>query len=212
MDSFEHRCSPAYREVLARWDLAAMEAHRDSVYGLDPDLDLIYVNPAWLHFAAENGGQPAILREWPLERCVLDAVPAALKAYYTGLYQRAVAGEGAGPKTPLQHEYECSSPARYRRFLMTLYRLPGAVGLLVVNSLVAEQSMSERGRPVCGPDKARYADADGIIHQCAHCRRVENMVEAGGWDWVPEWVEKSPVETSHTLCAFCLDHYYPADD
>ena len=58
------------------------------------------------------------------------------------------------------------------------------------------------------PDTTTYFDANGILHQCSHCRRVQNLVAEGAWDWVPEWVEEIPRNTSHTICPPCFEYYY----
>lgn len=56
-------------------------------------------------------------------------------------------------------------------------------------------------------------DADNaIVHQCCHCRRIRHPEAPGRWDWVPALVATPSPRTSHTLCAACLDFYYPEDD
>ena len=51
---------------------------------------------------------------------------------------------------------------------------------------------------------------NGLICQCAHCRRVKDFREEERWDWVPDWVTKCPDNTSHTFCPTCFGFYYPS--
>ena len=58
------------------------------------------------------------------------------------------------------------------------------------------------------PTGDAYRDAQGMVHQCCHCRRMSNLAHPGRWDWVPVWVERFPPNTSHTLCGPCFAFYY----
>ena len=64
--------TPAFGELLAGFDLDALARQPDTIIGLDADLRLAFLNPAWFAFAEANGGGPAIARDWGLGRCVLD--------------------------------------------------------------------------------------------------------------------------------------------
>lgn len=206
----EH-CAPGFGPLLAGFDPAALDQHQGTVFGLWPDLTLAYFNPAWFAFARDNAGEPAISAQWVLGRHVMDAIPEALQPFYAGWFRQTLA-QAAGPR-PVVHVYECSSAGIYRRFVMHVYPLRRGTGLLVVNSLDVEQPYAEAtGQIAQAPDPSRYLDSQGIVHQCAHCRRIEAVGAGNRWDWVPQWVEHPPASTSHTLCNLCLDHYYPADD
>jgi hypothetical protein len=50
---------------------------------------------------------------------------------------------------------------------------------------------------------------EGVVRQCAHCRRVQHRTFHERWDWVPDWVEHLPNVISHRLCPICHDYYYP---
>jgi hypothetical protein len=106
----------------------------------------------------------------------------------------------------VQHEYDCSSPELFRRYLMTLYPLGHAEGILVVNSTIIEAGHDTKKSH--DPVSATYMDNNGFVRQCANCRRVRNMREPDRWDWVPAWVARPPARTSHTLCGFCLPYYH----
>jgi len=60
--SLEHRLAPSIRAALESHGLEALERSEDVLDAVDPDLRIAYFNPAWLRFAAENGGEPAISR------------------------------------------------------------------------------------------------------------------------------------------------------
>jgi hypothetical protein len=202
-------CSPDFATLLNGFDVAAMDKHAGSVYGLWPDLSLAYLNRAWFSFAAENHGEPEISARWVLGAPYLAAIPAPLQPFYSNFLTTALASPPGPTDRPAQHEYECSSASLYRRFLMTVYPVKGGAGLLVVNSLAAEHEHDPADRPAQVANPEIYADHQGIVRQCSHCRRIQVAAAQDLWHWVPAWVEHCPPSTSHTLCNFCLDYYYP---
>lgn len=202
-------CDPGFAALLKGFDQEAIDRHSSSVYGLWPDLSLAYVNPAWFRFAADNNGEPDISTRWSIGSAFMQAVPDPLQNFYARLFSATLADGTRTDPRPVQHEYECSSAALYCRFLMTVYPLRSSSGLLVVNTLTVECPHDQSERPPQLADPQTYADADGIVRQCAHCRRIQVPANPDLWHWIPAWVEKCPAQTSHTLCNFCLDHYYP---
>lgn len=202
-------CSPDFAKLLTGFDLAAMDQHAGSVYGLWPDLSLAYLNQAWFRFASENNGEPAISAHWSLGAPYMAAIPEPLQPFYTDIFTTALTSTPVPTSRPLQHEYECSSASLYRRFLMTIYPVKNGAGLLVVNTLSAECPHEASDRPPHPANPEVYADQDGIVRQCTHCRRIQVAATPALWHWVPAWVEHCPPSTSHTLCNFCLDYYYP---
>lgn len=174
------------------------------MFGVWRDFRLAYFNRAWDAFAEANGGQPAIRRDWDLGACYFDAIPEPLLRFYRDLFERAAA-PGAGLR-PITHAYECSSAEILRRFVMQIFALPEQAGFVVVNSPVIEAPQTRQAHP---PLLARYVDRNGLVHQCSHCRRMQSAEDPAVWEWVPAWVERPQVATSHSLCAICLAHYYP---
>jgi hypothetical protein len=184
---------------LGRFDPVALEAHAGAIYALTADLRLAYFNRAWFRFAAENDGEPAISRDWPIGRSLLDCLPAGLDVAYVDGYRRCMRDH-----VPWVHEYDCSSPTRARRFHQIAYPLDADAGVLIVNSpLVARAT----GDAAAAPD---YADAGGLLHQCMHCRRFLHTDEPDRWDFLPAWATAFPRNTSHGLCSTCFSFYYPA--
>lgn len=200
-----HRVDPTFRAALDREFAGSdLEAHPSTIFGLAPDFRLAYVNPAWHAFAEANAGQPAIGRDWPLGACYFDAIPEPLLPFYRALFERAAAVDAA--PHPITHAYECSSAAIQRFFVMQIFSLPGAAGFLVVNSL---RNDGPALHPEHMPILSQYAGADGLVRQCAHCRRIQSANDEARWDWVSAWVERPLLTTSHALCGICFLHYYP---
>lgn len=190
------------------FELRALDAHPNTVYGLLPDLTIGYVNPAWFRFADDNDGGTAVRREWGIGAKYLDAIPPTLRPFYQRLIAECA---DRGPSLhPVAHSYECSSAERFRMFSMHIYALPRQAGYVVVNSCVVDEPHDPdmcRAEPA---DREPYEDVHGMVVQCAHCRLVQRAAEPARWDWVAEWVETCPRDTTHGLCPVCFDYYYPA--
>jgi hypothetical protein len=202
------RCVPEF-ETLARrfFDLEELDRHPSSVLGLSGGFELVYLNPAWDEFARENQGQPAIGRFWDLGAGYFDAIAEPLRPFYRRLLSLAP-DPGATPH-PVSHEYECSTAVSFRKFNMQVYSLGQAMGFMIVHSLLVRRFHDPGERQPLTADYALYTDANGIIHQCCHCRRVRTVTKQVRWDWVPAWVEKRPADASHTICPICFNYYYP---
>lgn len=189
-------------QILRTYRLNELHESDDTIYAMQPDLTLVYVNRGWRKFAAENGDLPAISHHWPLGRSILDAIPKILQPFFLDNYQHCLKSG-----SPWQHRYECSSASTYREFLMTTYPLGARQGLLVVNSLCCSL---HHDRTAQTATEQNYCNADGLIVQCAHCRRVKRVLASTSvWDWVPEWLTSCPRNTSHGLCVTCFGYYYP---
>lgn len=198
------RLAPGFRQALGRSSLATLESSANVIYGLWPDLTLAYVNPAWFRFARDNHGEPAISRDWPLGRCVMDAVPPPLQVFYRDYFGSFLAPVASTFLSP--QEYECSSAENFRLHLMSVYPLAEQAGLLVSNALAVGRT---HARPAHPPYADDYHDPGGWIRQCSHCRCVQHAGQADRWDWVPYWVASPPASITHALCPLCLDHFYP---
>lgn len=187
-------------------DIGALDG---TVYGVWADMRFALFNRAWFRFARDNDGEPAISRRWPLGACLTDAIPAVLRPFYDRMFDAAL----NGPTTPrpIQHEYECSSADVYRKFQMSLYPLASRRGVLVVNSLIVEASHDASRRAPHPPHEALYRGGDGLIRQCAHCRRTQSAADPTRWDWVPAFIATMPPHINHTLCTFCHDLYWGPD-
>lgn len=56
--------------------------------------------------------------------------------------------------------------------------------------------------------EAQYRKLNGMISQCSPCRCVQNAEMLEQWEWVGDWIDKMPDETSHSLCESCWAYYY----
>ncbi|MEP6781107.1 MAG: hypothetical protein ABJC26_14525 [Gemmatimonadaceae bacterium] len=189
-----------------RFNLAALEREPASVIGLWPDSRVAYVNKAWIAFAEKNSGNPTISEHWGIGSRYLDAIAEPLQPFYQRLFERAL--EANDSLHPISHQYECSSAKLFREFNMQVYSLADQQGFVIVNSLVVERPQDPTERPAHVGDATHYLRPNGTMLQCAHCRRMQSAENPARWDWVPEWVEQSPPNTSHGICEVCAAYYY----
>lgn len=203
-DSLMEKIDPEFRPLLRNHDLDALATQSCVTYGLRPDFRLSYLNSSWFSFAAQNGGEPQLSDHWGLGTSIFRNMPALIRDFYSLHYSECLRTDGVW-----NHLYECSSDSVFRQFYQTAYSLDRGSGLLVTNSLVIECPHDPWQRPAHAADDAVYRDEHGFLHQCSHCRRVQNLSEPQRWDWVPEWVRRIPDNTSHTFCPSCFGHYYP---
>lgn len=197
------RLSKGFAALAEPFDLAVLDSMPAMICGAWPDLRLAYVNRAWLAFAASNGA-PQLAEHGGLGTDLLLVLPTVLRPFYEEMFRRARAtGEVS------EHDYECSSPEKRRVFHMRVH--PCSSGALVItHSLVREAlHLAE----ACEPLEALYRDAQGMIVQCANCRRIRGAAadtdSTATWDWVPEYVAQIPPRTSHGLCFPCFQFHYP---
>ena len=206
-----HRITPEFESIIGASRLESLNSHPSSVYGLDSELNLSYLNPAWFQFAKENGGDVFIDEKWSLGRNVFDCIPDILKSYYSKLFESTL-NDTEPSNISIQSEYECSSTTTYRRFSMHIYPL-GANGFVVVHSLVIEEphkSRSTEGLLALVEDD--YLDDNELILQCANCRRIKNIKHEGRWDWLPKWIEEPRPNISHGVCFPCMKQYYSRNE
>ena len=199
------RCDPQFEPILSSaFNPDELDRLPAAIIGLWPDTRIAYLNPAWDEFAEQNGGKALIAERWGLGAVYLDAVAQPLRPFYRALLDSASASTDS--LHPGSHDYLCPSAALYRLFNMQVYSLPAHAGYVLIHSLRIERPLdADKGET---PDTTIYFDGNGILHQCCHCRRVKNLVKDGAWDWVPEWVEEIPRNTSHTICPPCFEYYY----
>lgn len=194
------RIHPRYRAPLVSFGLSALEKEGGVCYATDSRFRLVYVNPAWFRYAAENGA-PDFGRRWGLGACVLDAVPSVLRPFFFDLYARA-SRQRRDPH-PVQFLYDCSSHDRYRLYAMNLFALEESAHL-AVHSLRVERP---HDRPDWPPEPSRYAGRGDLMRQCVHCHRFRRA-QTPQWDWVSAWIASPPENVSHGLCPICRRHYY----
>lgn len=170
-----------------------------TIYALDEDLKIVRCNPAWDRFANENGAaEPS--RSSVFGIYIMDVVPAVLHDFYASAYVAVRRFQ-----REWWHVFDCSSANTLRSFQMRI--LPGDPwGLVVINTLLREAPSDEK--TVVEPLQ-HYADADGVVTMCAHCRRVEHLTQPGRWDWVPFLLNANQALVKPGLCEFCVAYHYP---
>jgi hypothetical protein len=169
-----------FSSLLEGFALETLETDPNPMCALSSDLRLIYLNPVWLKFGEESGGEPALSKH--------------IEEFERKTYRRALeAGEVC------HHDHECSSANVYRGYHEIVYPFHNRSGLLVVRSLVHSRSP---------PYERWYTGPEGLITQCCQCRRVQRIGEPELWDWVPDWVSRMPFNTTGGLCSICYEYHW----
>jgi len=191
--------APASTNEPFDYPASILESDTSVIFCLDPDLNITYCNPAWDHFALDNGSE-RLCRPAPIGRCVLDYIDGPDRDYYATQYKRILA-----QSEPWERDYECSSSETYRKFRLRVVPMHKNPGLVVINSLSME---CPHDLPACAPLEELYRTPAGLIVMCGSCRRTRrNRNGVDQWDWVPEFVRHMPHDVSHGLCAHCLELY-----
>lgn len=194
-------------EVLRHFSDETLRSETSSIYGLWPDLTFGYFNEGWLAFARENDGPDEEATRAYLDRSLFDVIAPELRAHFEEFFRTARKISEKDLHPPRMH-YDCNSPTRFRSMVMTAFAAPYDVGFLVVHSPVREASLESRYDLKSPDDVREYLDDNGLIHQCAHCRRVMHPSETGRWDMVPDLIRHVDLRVSHTLCMFCRDIFW----
>jgi hypothetical protein len=147
---------------LTPFDAHAMEGDDATICALDDGLRITYVNSAWREFARANGAPPNVATG-AVGLALLAACPPDIRPFYEELFRRARAASA-----PVEHSYECSSPATFRRCRMRIFRCD-TDAFVVAHSL--SQAMPHH-RAESPATEQTYRNDDGIISQCTNCRRV----------------------------------------
>ncbi|WP_010586824.1 hypothetical protein [Schlesneria paludicola] len=189
---------PEIESLLRSFRMPTLHTSTDTIYAMRSDWRLTYVNQAWRQFSSQNGGDESIDTNWSVGDSIQDAIGDTLRPFYDKNFAKCLA-----TGRPWQHRYECSSKQQFREFLMIAYPL-GLKGFLIIHSQVHQQV------ELAAADE-RYRNTHGLIVQCVHCRRIQRPENLSTWDWVPDWVERYPVNSSHAFCEACFGFYYAAD-
>jgi hypothetical protein len=179
-------------------DLEALDRDPASLCVVDAELRVLFVNRAWRDFGRENGAASDDSNGY-LGVDLMGVVPVVLKPFYTSLFDRARATHEV-----VEHSYDCSSPTVARVYRMRIYPSEGGA-LVIAHTLSQEGPHLRLASPAID---ATYRDERGIVTQCSHCRQVRRRDDIQRWDWVPDYAARSPVNTSHGLCALCMRHYF----
>lgn len=172
----------------------ALEQPETTIAVIDRDASILWVNPAWDRFARENGASGGL----DGYESYLDGISSPLRWFYRRVFERAlITGE------VFEHDYECSSPDKRRRFRLRVLPIETR-GLVLEHSLIAEGPHTATAEAAI---ESRFLDANGRILQCSNCRRVRLPVTCA-WTWVPAWVAQAPPVTTHGICPSCVGFYW----
>lgn len=204
-----HMLDPEFEPLMARFDLDALDDQDATIYAIDRELKIRYVNAGWFRFANANDAPTALTDEGTLlGASVLDFFHGPLRDYYASLFRHIFT-----LKRPHIHEYECSSPVQARDYHMDLLPLHDAdghaQGLLLINSLSHPTESTESRPSPEAPNIDDYINDEGFVVACSNCRRFRRSGTEDAWDWVPCFIDNPPTDVSHSLCSICLDFYYP---
>lgn len=178
---------------------AALDADVHVVFALSRELTLVYFNTAYRRFAAVNGGSPGATR---IGMSLPSAITPDVRAHFEGKLLGALR-----TGKPAEHDYVCAGGGRYREYHQIAFPSRRGDGLIVVNSLRVDAPMSSREKDARAPLDHLYRQQNGFITQCCNCRRT--LRAAGGtWDWVPDWIDTTPPDTSHSICEVCYGHHW----
>jgi hypothetical protein len=181
--------------------LDPLEESADVCYALDPELRLIYRNPAWDRFALENGAPELACDSvygTDLQQVIgRELIPFYMAAFATLERDRVV----------WECIYDCSSPGVFRKFRMQIQLLAPS-GYLVRNSLLIEEAHA----PSALSSFQDHLSPDSPIILCMHCRCTRRVHMPSHWDFVPAHLDRSLTNVSHSLCPVCLEYFYPKDE
>ncbi|MFP4052696.1 MAG: hypothetical protein ACLFV7_02405 [Phycisphaerae bacterium] len=189
-----------FRDAVDYVDFSAIEASADVTFFLDDRLCLCGWNQAYDRFAIENDGADVLVR-FPLGFSLPEVIDPSIRSFYVDGFQQAVQTASV-----FGHEYECSTPEKFRLFYQTAYPLLRQRGLVVTNHQRLEASFAQDMEQQFD---ARHVRADGSIVQCCHCRKIQDQNRPEKWDWIPQLVRIPHPDREQGLCAACFEHYYP---
>ncbi|MBI2258017.1 MAG: hypothetical protein HYU67_03860 [Flavobacteriia bacterium] len=199
MDFFR-RYTDEFLEISKEYDFEFLESNAHAVFALDSELRFIYFNKAWFNFAKDNDDIEKIIIQYPILSPFDTSVCGVLNKFYIEAFKKVIEEE-----TVWRHDYECSSKEEFRIFHMDVFPIATKKGLIVINSLKKSEAITQHNFK---PNTKDYLQKDGLYYQCSNCRKTQHSKNLHQWDWIPDWVEKCPNNTSHTICPICFDFYW----
>ncbi len=182
------RLDARFGNHLRHHDAEHLEGLPWPAYGMWPDARLAYLNPAYAKRAPAG---------WGLGADVLAAA-GPLRQSVARLHRAALSSG-----RPTAFRYACPTPWAARTFELLVVPLDGSRAPLALHSLVNEHAH----RAVRPANEPLYRTVDGLVVQCAHCRRTRRGREAV-WDVVPDFIARLPLRTTHGICPTCEAHYF----
>lgn len=191
------RVGSPLQSLLRRYDLNSIEDDDSIIIGLDAQLCIQLLNPAW-DVQAEHFGATRALQRWQIGRPILDAVSGAEGDFYRDAFTGAAQGE-----RPWRWAYDCDDEFTRRRYLLVSYPL-GQGAQLLVHSKVYEVAVE--GSPAQAI-RARYLQDDGVIVRCAYCARFRHPARQSLWEATAEETRDTH-DVSHGICHLCASFHF----
>jgi hypothetical protein len=192
--------SPAILESLSKDSAIA--------FVVDAALDIQHTNQAWVRSALRDGAIP-LAPSGLVGRNYLDFVVGPLHELLSRKLHTALAPSTSA--AGLLITSECNTPLYFQT--LTTHVLPlrtagaSAEGLVLLHSLHINCLLSEREELFEEPFDT-WRNAAGLLVQCGCCRRVRDARD-DCWKMHARLVAEPAPNTSHGLCATCLEAYYP---
>ncbi len=173
------------------------------VIGVNAELRICFVNPAW-EYQAKGQGREAVSGDSLLGGELVSMMAGPVQGYYARALKRALY-----TLEPWHHRYLCPSPVAMEEWKLSAYPLQDRSGLLLYHALVVQRPSA---RAYAAVDE-RYLDLEGGLTICCHCRRTRRAMSEDLWDYVPAYLgPDAPHEAEQILCPACHDFYPGIND
>lgn len=189
-------------KILSGFDLLSYEQSGNIVYAIDDQFILQYFNQQWESFAKENNSSDIIFSS-NIGCNILTNITGPLRHFYYKKYNDVL-----NSRTIFEHEFECSSPEKYRKYHQRVIPLPLTSGLLITNSKIQEYPHLQSIQHHHSSNLLPYLNSDGEICQCSNCRKVKNMDYENRWDWIAKFIVSLQPNTIFSVCDECMNKYY----
>ena len=184
---------PIFKPRIDFLDLQSFELSSDIICFLDSKLKLVGFNSFYLAF----------VNNIHFDKSRKKNIKIPLFAYFRKFYLGAI-----NDNRVFQYNYKARSNKSFYFVHQTAYPIYGAVGLIVTNHRILENDGSNINA-ILTPD---HLSPQNFVIQCSHCKKIQNHAYKLQWDWFPRLANRPPSNTSHSICLYCLEHYYPDVD
>jgi len=191
----------AFSEVIRR-----LSSARDPACLLDAVGNYLFVNEAWDREGVVAEERRALVGTSWLDRFASEEV-RRLHAEFLFHTLRPAPGARPRPEVHILERNTATSAVLVAMKMEPVLLDGGPVAVAITHTPVRERPIDEVYPLVeRGPDE--YRAADGILTQCACCRRVKDPAEKGRWDLVAALVEAPPADAAQGLCGLCRELHY----
>jgi len=192
----------AFSEVIRR-----LSAARDPACLLDACGNYLFVNEAW----NRGGASAAEDRQALVGTSWLDRFESAevrrLHAEFLFHALRPALGARPRPEVHIVERNTSTSAVLVAMKMEPVLLEGGPVAVAITHTPVRERPIDEV-YPLVARRPEEYRGPDGVVTQCACCRRVQDPAEEGRWDLVAALLEAPPAGAAQGLCGLCRELHY----